>query len=70
MLRSDLFENSPHTLDDLVHCYNKSLADVLDKHPPMRKRSSTRGHYCRGSTRRLSWRGEKKEKQSENGDGA
>ena len=38
ILRSDLFENCPHTLDDLVHCYNKSLADVLDKHAPMRKK--------------------------------
>ena len=38
MLRSDLFENSPRTLDDLVHCYNKSLAKIIDKHSPMRKK--------------------------------
>ena len=38
ILRSDLFENCPRTLDDLVHCYNKSLADVLDKHAPMRQK--------------------------------
>lgn len=38
ILRSDLFKNCPHTLDDLVHCYNKSLADVLDKHAPMIKK--------------------------------
>ena len=36
--RSDLFVNRPNTLDDLVHCYNKSLAAVLDKHAPMRKK--------------------------------
>ena len=38
ILRSDLFENCPDTLDDLVHCYNKSLAGVLDKHAPMCKK--------------------------------
>ena len=36
--RSDLFVNCPNTLDDVVHCYNKSLAAVLDKHAPMRKK--------------------------------
>ena len=38
ILRSDLFENCPHILADLVHCFNKSLADVLNKHAPMRKK--------------------------------
>ena len=36
--RSDLFVNCPNTFDDLVHCYNKSLAAVLYKHAPMRKK--------------------------------
>ena len=35
------FENCPHILADLVYCYIKSLADVLDKHAPMRKKVMT-----------------------------
>jgi len=32
--QSVLFSNTPTDLDDLVHCYNTTLSQTLDKHAP------------------------------------
>ena len=32
---SDLCRNTPDTLNDLVHCYNTTLASALDRHAPL-----------------------------------
>ena len=64
ILHSDIFENCSDTLADLVHRYDLWLMCLINM-LPCAKRSSARGHECRGLTRRLSWRGAKKEKQSD-----
>ena len=36
---SDLCSNTPDDLNDLVHCYNTTLASALDRHAPLVTRS-------------------------------
>lgn len=41
---SDLLQNPPSSLEELVQCYNSTLSQLLDKHAPLITKNSCRPH--------------------------